>query len=413
MPEFSFQDLDLDKDSIRLLQIEQGSRFDRISCSLFEAFLDPDQCPTYKALSYTWGGGENSRRILVNNHEFEITANLYSALWHIRRSDEDVLLWVDAICINQKNDREKGHQVNQMGRVYSAAEEVLVWLGPPSNGDTEELIQSIDWIDINVSKAKIGRNSADWASLCRHFMIQRLGSPGSHAYLAQRQALEELLKNRWFRRIWILQEVAMARSARIHCGSFSCPARTFGLMPLVMELGVNQSTQAVLDIMPRVRKNTWWSSRRDLQHLLKKFARSRATDPRDMIYALLSMSEDAHNPKQFFPSYEKTINQVCQDTACFIMFGEILDFSQSLPEFSLGELYPPTTEMVERTLRWALHQPFSQPGDHGSSAKRVAVLLADRLNQGQLETDDLLLSISWGALREKMEALLSHLQRPY
>ncbi|RSM11390.1 hypothetical protein CEP52_003054 [Fusarium oligoseptatum] len=308
----------------------------------------------YKALSYAWGGGgKDVHQILINNQAFEVKDNLFSALRHIRRTDQDVLLWADAICINQEDKKERGHQVKQMGRVYSIAEEVLIWLGPGNEG-TLELMQSVSWIDANAKKAQTRANGQDWTDLCRHLMTERLGSPKSQRHSKQRSVLAELLKNGWFKRVWILQEVAMAKTARILCGYYSCPAQTFGFMPFLMGIEVDEHTQAVLDIMPRLRKNTWWSSSRYLHYLLTKFSGSQATEDRDKVYALLSMSEDANDSTRFFPCYEKAEGLVWRDTLSFLIF--------------VGPLQ--------------------------ESARRTAVLLIDRLNEGQLKRHELLLSLA-------------------
>lgn len=390
MPEFHYQGLAHAKGSIRLLRIEKGWWFDDISCSLFETFLNADQVSPYKALSYAWGGGgKDVHQILIDNQAFEVKDNLFSALQHIRHTDQDVLLWVDAICINQNDKRERGQQVTQMGCVYSIAEEVLIWLGP-GNEDTLELMQSVNWIDTNAKKAQASANGQDWTELCRHFMIERLGSPGSRLHSKQLSRLAELLKNGWFKRVWILQEVAMAKAARILCGYYSCPARTFGFVPFLMGLEVDEHTQAVLDIMPRLRKNTWWSSSRYLHYLLTKFSGSQATEDRDKVYALLSMSEDANDSTRFFPCYEKAESLVWRDTVSFLIFGEILDLGHSFPEFTFPDLCLPIIQLAEQTLKWAL----DQVGPLQESARRTAVLLVDRLNEGQLKRHELLLSLA-------------------
>jgi hypothetical protein len=58
--------------------------------------------------------------------------NLGLALWYIRAWINAVLhlarFWIDAICINQNDDIEKGHQVNNMRRIYSNATDVWAWL---------------------------------------------------------------------------------------------------------------------------------------------------------------------------------------------------------------------------------------------------------------------------------------------
>jgi hypothetical protein len=61
--------------------------------------------------------------------QFKVKPNLWEALRHLRRVDADVALWVDAICINQFDEKEKNDQVSKMGFIYSRAYNVHVWLG--------------------------------------------------------------------------------------------------------------------------------------------------------------------------------------------------------------------------------------------------------------------------------------------
>jgi len=66
-----------------------------------------NNAPQYQALSYTWGKPENTVSITVDLRETEVTKNLCQALIDIRQETEDVVLWADAICIDQKNGKEK------------------------------------------------------------------------------------------------------------------------------------------------------------------------------------------------------------------------------------------------------------------------------------------------------------------
>ncbi|KAI1307742.1 heterokaryon incompatibility protein-domain-containing protein [Xylaria venustula] len=373
---YQFSPLKPNENSIRLLQIDRGLRSHDITCWLFESYADREKAPAYKALSYTWGGPEPTMEgscILIDGHEF-------------------------------RDEREKGHQVKQMADVYTAAEEVLIWLGP-INDDIISLMESITWIDNSATKAQAIGSNEDWTSLCRRFMCERPLSLVLETDSRQKRALEALLGRPWFNRVWILQEVAKARTANIMCGSYSCPARTFALMPSLMGLEVNEHIQAVLDIMPRFRRGTWWSSKRYLHFLLHKFAESQASVARDKIYALLGMSEDACNPERFYPCYEKSDVQVFRDTACFLLFGEILDSSHSFPEFTLPELCLPIIQLAEKALVWTLSQREGLRG----SAHRTAILLARRMNEGQLKIGDLLLSLAEKYNRvNDIRNLLSH-----
>jgi hypothetical protein len=329
MSAFPYSPLDLSQNTIRLLHIRKGAWPKDVYCSLVEATTDPGEAVPYQALSYTWGDVEGEERtqlplprIFVNNRVFPATNNLRMALSHIQDPNHDIILWADAICINQQDNREKGHQVKQMAQIYKNAEEVLIWLGP-CNEEIRDLLEFATSVDQQAIGILTPRKSGQWASHCHSLMRDQ------YKYAKHPQnitALQQLLSRRWFERIWVLQEVAMARSARILCGSSSCPARTFSLMPLFFKIATAEHSQAVLDLMPHIRSNTWWASDRTLRNLLVKFRHSQATDPRDLIYALLSMSEDACDPTRFYPSYEIGSDQVYANSMSFLIFGRIYSF---------------------------------------------------------------------------------------
>ncbi|OAL53825.1 hypothetical protein IQ07DRAFT_628993 [Pyrenochaeta sp. DS3sAY3a] len=89
-----------------------------------------DDSPEYTALSYVWGKPQALQEITVEDHDFPVTENLYSALRHMQYTTIQPAIWIDAICIDQTNTDEKNDQVPRMGDLYSRAKRVLVWLGP-------------------------------------------------------------------------------------------------------------------------------------------------------------------------------------------------------------------------------------------------------------------------------------------
>ena len=308
-----------------------------------------------------------------------VKPNLFSALQHIRRTDRDVILWVDAICINQQDKRKRGHQVAQMRYVYEAAEEVYIWLGK-GDEETSNLVKAIDSIDEKAKKAGPRANYKSWTELCGNFMSTELGSPESPLRSERSSALGQLLKNKWFERVWILQEIAKAKTAKIIYGDSSCPTRTFSFIPRLMGVQVDEHAQSVLDIMPRSREGTWWSSTRTLHHLIREFSGSQASVNRDKVYALLSMSEDANSSKHFFPCYEKDDTRVWRDTVSFLLFREILNQEYSFPEFNHSDLRLPLIELLKKSLEWAV----TQLRPHQASAQKTAEMLVHRLKEGDL-----------------------------
>ncbi|RYP16106.1 hypothetical protein DL765_005307 [Monosporascus sp. GIB2] len=130
---YKYQPIDFATDAIRLVRLFKGYFTDPIRCELWETWLHQVEGVPYEALSYTWGGSWKSAEITLNERALRVTENLYSALQHLRFEDRDRILWVDAICIDQDNEKERGHQVGQMRSIYQNAEQVIIWLGSSSN----------------------------------------------------------------------------------------------------------------------------------------------------------------------------------------------------------------------------------------------------------------------------------------
>ena len=350
---YKYQTLDLDGPSIRLLQLLEGSFTDEIRCEVFEGWIGrPDHHMPYEALSYTWGSSGKISQILVNDQVMLVTPNLYSALQHIRSEDQDRVLWVDAICINQESNDERQHQVQQMSRIYEGAEEVLVWLGNGTE-ETDFLMDFIKQLHL-FTRETLG----DWRHLARCRIRIRPDGYSLEDKKVENQRLcigmVDILGRPWFRRVWILQEIANARVARIYCGRKSVSARVFAQFPSLLGVQTDSHCQAVLDVMPGYsRKESWWGRKRDLYTLLSKFRNSEATDERDIIYALLGISSDACQSNTLVPDYSRSLEEVIQDTTSFLLFQTKKD---SLFYTSHGLVLPVTMSSF-------LHTNLSSLGD--------------------------------------------------
>jgi hypothetical protein len=130
-----YANLNISGRQIRLLTIL--STTPEISCRLEVAEFGDES--SFNALSYVWGDPTVTEAILVNGHRIQVTTNLVSALRHAphhlseSKNAASMRLWVDAVCINQKDIDEKGRQVSLMKDIYSQSGIVLCWLGSPSD----------------------------------------------------------------------------------------------------------------------------------------------------------------------------------------------------------------------------------------------------------------------------------------
>jgi hypothetical protein len=111
-------------DSIRLLRLLSSKDENApIRCQLFTYSLQESYKGThpYDALSYVWGKLDEFRYIRIDEHDVLVTPNLYKALLHLRHYSIERILWVDAVCINQKDIKEKEQQIRFMARIYVQA----------------------------------------------------------------------------------------------------------------------------------------------------------------------------------------------------------------------------------------------------------------------------------------------------
>jgi Heterokaryon incompatibility protein (HET) len=101
----------------RLLLVGRGAFEDELVCNLVTTSLKT-KVP-WIALSYCWGDPESQAEILVNKIKVSVTKNLELALRYMRHPQKPIIVWVDAISINQNDFEERNAQVKIMGQIYS------------------------------------------------------------------------------------------------------------------------------------------------------------------------------------------------------------------------------------------------------------------------------------------------------
>jgi hypothetical protein len=318
MNDFQYLPLNTYEPSFRLLRLRKGDTTP-VQCEIFHDLISEHDTAPYEALSYAWGCADLVDYIEVNGARLWITENLHSALQCLQSRDQDRVLWIDAICIDQSNKVERSEQVQQMGSIFGFARRVIFWLGKPTveamllMGSLSELyIKSIAVLRQN-SKADITVWKKLWSDV-----LPTLESERDNITSRQRTGLRILLRRPWFDRVWIIQEVAMAQSAIVCSGIWSLPAHIFALSPKLLDLDLDPRVHSVLDLMPGLSPKTCREHREDrLINLLHKFRTSKATDERDMVFALLGVSCEPSDHALLRPDYTKPIQKVIHDTISY------------------------------------------------------------------------------------------------
>ncbi len=187
-----------DDQSFRLLILEPGERHESLRGTLKVISLRSSDFGSHETISYVWGNGTGVQQILICDRGIEravkLTANLYEGLVRLRLPDVKRIIWVDQICIDQENLKERGHQVQFMNQLYRDAEHVLVWLGPDTEGVAESTFNFVLDLDhmlhdetgsksFHVAYTKdLERQSRDsWVHLDRLMKLEWVSSFGGYS----------------------------------------------------------------------------------------------------------------------------------------------------------------------------------------------------------------------------------------
>ena len=157
-----------------------------------------------------------TERFNVDQSVLTITPSL-SILMHQMEARSDVrFIWIDQICINQKDDVEKAIQVKMMRDIDVSALKVLVWLGPSTKG-SHLAMDNIAPLDEAIGVLPQSRFAQD--DILSHL-------PGQDDPFWP--ALMDLYKRPWYDRLWVQQEAILAKDLEVLCGNKSMPWAPFG-----------------------------------------------------------------------------------------------------------------------------------------------------------------------------------------
>ena len=309
---------------IRLLKLEPGDK----SVSLVGSFSSTNSASPseYTALSYAWGAGPDENKIVIDRNFFiPIRPNLHTALCALRQSDNVVILWVDAICINQNDVEERTNQVKLMTDIYQKASQVVAWLGE-ENESTEKHLEVMRRFD-----EKFSNSPND--PLLKPLAFNR-AIAGSLIFDI---VLASILKSPWFTRVWIVQEAAVNKNLVLQCGQ-----RTFKLDSLVRAIAAyyqkaqdldaadvtshekGPPIQLILNLYKLRRMLLLDGEKPDLRQLLQISRSSEATDPRDYAFALVGIAKEFQDP-EMIPDYELRWGNCHFHAATSILFSHDLN----------------------------------------------------------------------------------------
>ena len=263
--------LDTSRSSIRLLEVRPAAERWRLETELRTVRFEDN--PAYDALSYEWGDPIRSHSISVGGKRFGVTRNLWEALHNVRHPTEARMLWVDAVCIDQENIKEKEGQIPLMNLIYQRARRVLVSLGkhtPPR------------W----VTKSDPAAWPSGWAVQTASVYLDT-----THYWLKQ-LALEE-----YWKRCWVVQELGAALEIDVYAGRQAIPWAEFTkLMMLYAETLPDSPLPGRVLRFEELRRAMYHDGETYmLSHLLDSFRDSFCSVNLDKVLAFAGMAVDCQS----------------------------------------------------------------------------------------------------------------------
>ncbi|ETS78899.1 hypothetical protein PFICI_08752 [Pestalotiopsis fici W106-1] len=304
--------------SIRLIKLKPGVGGDDLECDLF--YVPSLKSVRFVALSYCWGDKSDITRISVNGRMVRITKSLYKALFHLRHASVEIILWADAICIDQGNESEKSWQVEHMPQIYTAAAEVIAWIGEGASGSE----QAMDYIN-----RYVGATSE---------------APCQHQDATPHTQLKSLYSREYWNRVWVIQEIAAAHRVNgkcvIRCGHKSVAFADFqSFLTRFFAEQIYTKDDSIMRPKHLVALSTAYEGKSFLQILFDS-ASFQSTDPRDRIYGIRGILPEFYR-NRIKVDYRIGFQKLCQTViSTYIKHEKNLGILCQFKRFSPNDRYP-------------------------------------------------------------------------
>ncbi|KAM0248644.1 hypothetical protein ACHAQJ_009386 [Trichoderma viride] len=378
LTKFVYKALESPNSEIRLLKLLPGTGSQKVQCHLSASPLS--DLPAYQPLSYCWGPQTNLVEILVNGESFLVTRNLAAALRRLRQPKASCILWVDAICVNQQDKLEKNIQIPMMTEIYQRGKQTIVWLGDHDRKTARAfaMLETMATYVDTVPKEKSIRLDPDKWRFLKKAMKKKASAEiepddfkpalRSPAYWMSKirsgDARISIFGRAWFKRVWILQEIAVSLCAVVVCGQYSINWTTLEKAYSMSEFWDEWEDGQYLRTLIELRTSIQAGTRDELGVLVLKAVYCQATEPMDRIYAILGLAKKL--PLEFDIAVDYTVDTYAKfieaTRACLASTGDAhLTLTGCRSHLSNNDLLPswawsPQPDPEQPTYQWQFHR---------------------------------------------------------
>ena len=353
-----YRPLDSARQEIRLLVVKPGSENEMVDCSFQHASLKKASKPHYETISYVWGDENLRSQVSLEGENIDVPASSERVLRRFRLVDAPRTLWIDAVCINQNDQEERSSQVALMYEIFSCPVKNLIWLGE-DNGTAR---RALDGIHLLVNDIKVETNDITdiFKILYDDSGTIRIAATRTSISLLPEQvhAMVHFYSSEWFRRLWVVQEAALAPSSVCYRGDTELSLQDVLLAATWIYHKQHSVPRAlathngILNALHMVQ--TWghrWTNMatgRDynLYSVLINTGNFEATDPKDNVFAVLGLARKLGGVDKtaipLRPDYSKSTSAIFRDATLYCIYSrqnlDVLNFvrhrltSASLPD---------------------------------------------------------------------------------
>lgn len=334
---YAFEGLE-SKTTIRLIKVLPDRVNGCIACSI-EHFNEKQQGTIeYHALSYFWGDPELKRLIYLRDQRNEWGwLQLHENLWLFldyawRRKMFDQLFWTDYLCLNQGSNEEISQQVSRMHAIYRNAELVVTWLNLEEEQQTV-LRKLLGVRDRILRMPQHQRSMAYWA--------EQLVVAHKELSIWLPDGKFRVIKNPYWERVWIVQEVVVAKKVCITTRDLSINLEElcYLLAPLQTFDDLSKPSIWALRAMRRAGGNI------PLWRILTSFGAYKSKHRVDRIYGMLGLA----NHNEDGTSTAKNIQVDYDKPECYVWLDAVFESSPPLTEYST-KLFDMFSEEIRNVL---------------------------------------------------------------
>jgi hypothetical protein len=309
-----------------------------VALSYMWDYMTPSLLP-----SKHWSRKNQEKEIYCNGASLTVKSNLYAALHQLRHETESTILWTDAICINQKDDDEKTSQVRLMRKIYALAEKTVVWLGQETYVSAQGFKAIRFLADIMRSSCLADSTNQEEVPHQSLNLLQSFINP--NRYLWHVGAFTLLLRNPYFTRVWIVQEIGLSQNLEFRGGEecvslsdFALAASAAAFSAIGSKNSLNLTNILAVRFLVRggpregLEDPSWLHAEaagekltlvRDILSIISLFRGSQSKMEVDKIFGLLGLCREMNNAQTFGieEDYSLSVQEAYTRTAISILEG--------------------------------------------------------------------------------------------